>query len=243
MLALLDGARGLNALVQDETRRRRLEELRCYHAGIVYREAGQFDLAAQNQEEAAAVALNPDTAAISRFCAAVERAYHAIAGGDPEQVAQRLQQVQEASGAISVLSNATVTNTRWRDADRPAHLLELSFFAGVPYEGWDRDLAALLALPEPLASTYVHWRGTMQAADCLRKGQLCRAIMLADEVLHKGTYSVTNVIALLILARVERAFGLQGIARELLHLVVHYPGHGARIARAVAQRELASLSA
>lgn len=246
-LQSLEDAKQLIAMVS-EPRRNRLEELRRYHAGIVYREGGLYERAAEEQEQAAASAPDPVTAQISRFCATAERGHHALVTGDHDLMASTLETARLAGDGLMKfdLTNFAEpirgTLIRWQVADRRAHLLYLHYLAGLTYDGYERDMDEFLtALPDGLAKTYTHWRLALGAVNALTVGQLHAATALADETIALDTYAATTALAKLVLARVASAEGLKGVAKSHLTSVTYQPGHGGHFVRAVASRELAAL--
>lgn len=246
-LAALEDVRPLIEGIM-EPRRSRLEELRRNHSGIVYREGGLYERAAECQEEAAACAPDPATAQISRFCAAVERGHHALVTGDPDLMASTLEAARLAGDGLMKFDLSDIaepvrgTLIRWQVADRLAHLLYLYYLAGLTYDGYQPDMDGFLtALPTDLAKTYTHWRLALGAVNELTAGHLHTATTLADETIALDTYAATTALAKLVLVRVASAEGLHGVAKSHLVSVTYQPGHGGHFVRAVASRELAAL--
>lgn len=252
VLVLLDEVRPLIDQVTGE-RQRRLREVHAYHAGLVHREAGRFEEAAKAQDEAASLAPDPATAAISRFCAAVELAHHALQVGDETLIREKLGAVLSQSEELLNVSvpedhpkAATLkkTLTRWQLADRPAHLLYLHWLAGEEYDDWNADLDSFLnKLPADLAEQYTVWRHVFSAISAVDGKRLDEAAAFAHRAIGLDVHAATTALAMVVLADVAEAEGLLGVQKAYLRGIVSLPGHGGHFVREVAEQELADLEA
>lgn len=113
-------------LPSDYPRRKRLRGLANYNGGILFRNLGKFERAADYQMAAAALELaagNPDKSAISLFCAQVERTSAAFMNGDSERIQSALSTLYNLGGDLEGTMLAD-----WFD-NVVIHIMEFYFLA------------------------------------------------------------------------------------------------------------------
>ena len=171
-LEMLDRVVPLVQVVPDEERRHRLSALGAYHDGIISREAGDYERAADAQERCADLDPIPALAQTAKFCAAVERGHHALVVGDADLIVHMLEAARVSGLELMKFDPATLQEPRrgtlvqWQLANRPAHLLYLYWLAGLRYDGQNEDMESFLTrLPPGLVNAYAHWSGGLPATN------------------------------------------------------------------------------
>lgn len=245
----------LVAQVEDPAERNRLELMRLYHAGLIGRQTGHFDEAAQAHEKSELLQTDPVSQAISAFCARLEWTHDALFGlGDQGRLRATLANLRAEAANLRALDpkngpeggvdgTSNLNLVKWQDADVPCHLIYAHILAGEPlYDGWEDDLARLRGLGSELAQTYRPWLAAIEALVAFRAGELTEARTWADEAVAETSFVETRAIGLLVLARIERHHGRLNFSNWILRQIVDTPCHGAHYVRCVARRELAALS-
>ncbi|MBI5401562.1 hypothetical protein HZB05_01905 [Candidatus Wolfebacteria bacterium] len=137
----------INNLSPDHPRLKRLLGLANYNGGILYRNLGQFEKAAQYQRSATAMELaagHSDKAAISLFCCQVELTSAAFMTGDAISIREAVATLYQMGRCLE-----PVMDKDWMD-NVAIHIIEFHFLS----QTMPPDLSWLLGLLDPKKTNF-----------------------------------------------------------------------------------------
>ncbi|MEK7644503.1 MAG: hypothetical protein AAB390_04345 [Patescibacteria group bacterium] len=236
---LLEQTQDMILGLPDGTRRDRLNELECYHAGLVYREAGDYEKAIEAQVKSASFAHDMARRAISHFCATVEYCHHGLVTGDSTIMADALCHLMMSSERLEGFhDNPDLTVRQWLEANGPAHRLYAHDLTGRSYAGHLADLHQMCNLSVEHRDTYSSWTAALQALEFWRLSDYAKATLYATKCLEHGTFLIVPyLIAQLVLARVAVRMNQPEIGVGIYLALIYTPSHGGDFVRALAKRE------
>lgn len=243
VMEVLESTNSNIARLPDNPRRNRLMELSMYHAGLVYREAGEYVKAAEAQLRSASFAPGTAKGQISSFCAAVEMCHHALVTGDADDMGTALTNlIAEGEKLEKFRDDPDFTVQQWVLANAPTHRLYAHYLAGESYTGEEADFQQMCDLPDAHRTTYATWTAALRALRADKQNKLGLMEKNASATMDSGTFLVVpNLIGLLVMARVALMNNLPVLAAGIYKTIIAMPCHGGHFVRAVAKRELAAL--
>ena len=239
IIRIIEETKNTIAALPNNTRKMRCESLFHYHVGVFYTSYGRFDLAANEQKEAAEKAgLFGDRTGMtfSYFMETLYRLKDALyKGRETETIFSKLE---ERFTQLIYAAHGSLLEVQITEHNGPAHMIQACVWLNRTHPNWNEWITTVIAAENKLGKQWKSSIGFVRAVDMDSRGDsgannALRAIIESND---KGNdVNERKAAALLILAR----HAIQdGKIKEATKIINQIPEQGAQHVRAIAEHML-----